>query len=254
LSIPSEGFDVEPQYLTTKEIQFIARNLLKGGDHPDAHVNSYISTHETSKIDSEKVEKLRASILEDYGDTVFNPEIIVNPPVRGPFGYAYIPLKPNAKPMRQKTFSLHGERQEAYRKVAQGWLDKKYVEFPEKGKVEWLVQGFVVPKKKPGEYRGIVDMRGPNSQTLRGHYVLPLISDLLVRQGANQLFSILDLKEAFHQQPLHPDSRHITCTFTPFGIVQWRVNVMGLMNASGQFQQMMNDRLLPVQHRGPICG
>lgn len=89
-------------------------------------------------------------------------------------------------------------------------------------------------------------MRGPNSQRLRGHYVLPLISDILVKQGANQILSILDLREAFHQQPMHPDSRHITCTYTPFGIVQWRVDVMGLMNASGKFQQMMSDRLLPV--------
>ena len=70
-------------------------------------------------------------------------------------------------------------------------------------------------------------MRGPKSQTIRGHYVLPLISDIIVRQGTKQIFSILDLKEASHQQPLHPESRHITSTYTPFGIVQWRVNVMG---------------------------
>ena len=52
---------------------------------------------------------------------------------------------------------------------------------------------------------------------------------------------------AFHQQPFHPDSRHITQCYTPDGKYQWRVNVMGFHNASQQFQQMMDDRLKPVK-------
>ena len=86
------------------------------------------------------------------------------------------------------------------------------------GRCEWLCQGFPVPKKaKEGEFawRGVVDLRGPNSQTRRDNYHLPRIDDLLVKQGVNKMFSIIDLTEAFHQQPLHPDSRPITCTYTP---------------------------------------
>jgi hypothetical protein len=94
---------------------------------------------------------------------------------------------------------------------------------------------------------GVVDMRGPNSQTRRVNFPLPCIEDLLVKQGKCQVYSILDLKQAFHQQPLHPDSRHITCCYTPDGVYQWRVNVMGLTNASQQFQQLMEDRLHPVR-------
>ena len=45
---------------------------------------------------------------------------------------------------------------------------------------------------------------------------------------------------------MHPESRHLTCTTTPNGIFQWRVRVMGLTNASAQFQQMMDDRLESV--------
>ena len=90
-------------------------------------------------------------------------------------------------------------------------------------------------------------MRGPNSQMRRVTFPLPKIEDLLLKQGKAQIFSILDLKLAFHQQPLHPESRHITCCYTPMGIFQWRVNVMGLMNASQQFQQLMEDRLQTVR-------
>ena len=125
---------------------------------------------------------------------------------------------------------------------------KKFIERPSKGLVEWLSQGFVVPKKSAKfPWRGVADMRGPNSQTRRCSYPLPCIEDILVKQGAKQIFSILDLRQAFHQQPLHPDSRHITCTHTPMGIFQWRVNVMGLKNAAIQFQMMMDDRLQSVR-------
>jgi hypothetical protein len=58
-------------------------------------------------------------------------------------------------------------------------------------------------------------MRGVNAESKRVNFPLPKIEDILIKQGANQIFSIIDLKQAFHQQPLHPDSRPITCTYTP---------------------------------------
>ena len=60
------------------------------------------------------------------------------------------------------------------------------------------------------------------------------------------MFSIIDLRTAFYQQPLDPENRPYTCTNTPLGIFQWKVNVMGLKNAAGQFQRMMDNVLIPV--------
>ena len=76
---------------------------------------------------------------------------------------------------------------------------------------------------------------------------LPVIEDLLVKQGANHIFSIFDLKQAFHQQPLEVKSRPYTTCYTPIGLFQWKVNVMGLKNASQQFQQMLDEVLGPVK-------
>ena len=64
---------------------------------------------------------------------------------------------------------------------------------------------------------GVADMRGTNSQTRHVNFPLPKIEDLLLSKGSANFFSILDLKMAFHQQPLHPESRHITCFYTPDG-------------------------------------
>ena len=111
---------------------------------------------------------------------------------------------------------------------------------------EWLSQTFpVLIKCTDFPWRGVVDMRGPNSQSRRCNYPLPKIEDILVKHGANQIFSILDLKQAFHQQPLHPAG--LSRSFTPKGFYQWRVNVMGQINASQQFQQMMGDRSSSVK-------
>ena len=92
-------------------------------------------------------------------------------------------------------------------------------------------------------WRVVVDVRGPNSQTEKCNYPLPIIEDVLVKMGGGHIFSKIDLKQAFHQQCLHEDSRPITSTHTPYGIFQWKVNVMGLKNAPIQFQQMMDDLL-----------
>ena len=86
-----------------------------------------------------------------------------------------------------------------------------------------------------------------NSMTRRANYRLPVIEVLLVRQGAKHMFSILGLKKAFHKQPLEVASRSITTCWTPFGIFQWEVNVMGLKNAPQQFQQMIDQVPTPVQ-------
>jgi hypothetical protein len=42
-------------------------------------------------------------------------------------------------------------------------------------------------------------MRGVSSQIRRVNYHLPKIEDLLIKQGAKLIFSIVDLKQAFHQ-------------------------------------------------------
>ena len=250
LHIENDQMGIRREFLSESENQEVVKRL----DEPleERKIREITITPEMEKLpegwDKERIENLRAKLHEDYDGTALRDEIEPDPPVRGLFGYAYIPLQENAVPTRQKPFQMYGERQEAFKQIVTDWIDKKFIERPQKGGVEWLSQGFAVPKKSSKfPWRGVADMRGPNSQTRRCSYPLPCIEDILVKQGSKQIFSILDLNKAFHQQPLHPDSRHITCTHTPFGIFQWRVNVMGLKNAGIQFQMMLDDRLEPVR-------
>ena len=105
-----------------------------------------------------RIVQLREDIHRDYDDVFLGTEPLKDPPVRGPYGYAYIPLKENAVPTRAKPFRLHGERFEAHRKVTEEWQDRGYIErIPEGFVSEWMYNTFVVPKKG-GEWRGVVDI------------------------------------------------------------------------------------------------
>ena len=53
------------------------------------------------------------------------------------------------------------------------------------------------------------------------------------------MWSTLDLKDGYHQMPLKPEHRYITCMSTPRGTMQWKVLVMGLNNGNAMFQRMM---------------
>ena len=70
-------------------------------------------------------------------------------------------------------------------------------------------------------------MRWVNEQCVEDAHPLPRIDEIMVRQGKSEIFSALDLKDAFYQILLAESSRSITCTTTPRGVFQWRVVVMG---------------------------
>ena len=234
------------EYLNHKDIAFLAAKFSE--EQPPAQIRGMIIAREGGPETEERIATLKEAILRDFGGKVLRSTVFPDPPERGRYGYAYIPLKEGAEPVRQKPFFMHGERREALDKITEQWIDMKFIEPASSKNSDWLSQTFPVPKKSASfPWRGVADLRGPNSQTRRCNYPLPHIEDILVKHGGNQMFSILDLKQAFHQQPLHPDSRHITCCFTPRGVFQWRVNVMGLTNAPQQFQQMIDDRLEPVK-------
>ena len=195
---------------------------------PQACVSMF-TVRPNSEPEDERIEEFRRIIFKDFEGTVLTSHVSHDPPKRGPYGEAKILLKEGAIPVRQKVFGVHGERAAAHKQVTQEWLDNGYLELAEES--EWLSMTFPVPKKNPGEWRGVVDMRGPNEHTRTSNYPLPVIERLLVIMGAKQIFSILDLKQAFHQQPLEKSSRPITACWTPLGVFQWKVNVMGLKNA-----------------------
>eukprot|EP00963_Diacronema_lutheri_P010952 scaffold1267_cov414-Pavlova_lutheri.AAC.1 len=91
-------------------------------------------------------------------------------------------------------------------------------------------------KRKDGPDRDVVDFRALNDVTVKDHFPLPLIEELLDRLSQARFFISLDLKEAYYNIRMHPDSVRYTGTITHFGLFEWLVLVMGMCNAVATFQ------------------
>jgi hypothetical protein len=111
-SLPDEGFDQQRRYLEGAELQEVAAHL--NTDYPPiGSINHMIVSREGDSKESAEVLGLRESFLSQYGGTVFRDSVYPDPPVRGEYGWASIPLKEGAIPTRAKPFFMHGERKEA---------------------------------------------------------------------------------------------------------------------------------------------
>ena len=84
-----------------------------------------VAASSTVPTDVERyIEKLHA----EFDDVVLSTDITPNPPVRGPFGYAFIPLKWDATPTRAKVMYMHGEKLEAFKTVVDNWKKEGLIE------------------------------------------------------------------------------------------------------------------------------
>ena len=138
--------------------------------------------------------------------------------------------------MKQRPFQVVGERREAMIKLIEELEKEGKVE---KGVSAWCSPAFPVAKKKPGEYRLVIDYRKLNEATMVDGQPLPRIEEILIRQGKYKIWSVLDMKDGFHQVPMAQESKHFTCMSTPLGVYQWVVMQMGLTNAPAIFQRMI---------------
>ena len=180
-------------------------------------------------------------IQKRFGRTALAERLVRDPPIRGAHGLSEINLFLNHKPRIQRPFRLVGEREAA--------LNELILEFQERGWIEpsvanWASPAFVVPKKDKGTWRVVVDYRWLNECTVPDAYPIPLIDDVLNRQGHNTIWTVLDMKNGFHQMPLKPEHRPATTMSIPGGgLWQWKVMPMGVRNGNSQFQRMMEEML-----------
>ena len=68
----------------------------------------------------------------------------------------------------------------------------------------------VLAIKKDGSYRYCVDFRRLNSVTVKEHYPVPRVEDMIDTLAGAKFFSTLDLIAAYHAFEIHPDDREKT--------------------------------------------
>jgi hypothetical protein len=105
------------------------------------------------------------------------------------------------------------------------------------------VSPIVVVLKNDKDIRVCVDMRMANQAILRENYPMPTFDDLIHRLKDAKVFSRLDVKNAFHQLELSPESREITTFITHRGLFRYMRLLFGI-NAAPEIFQKVFERIL----------
>lgn len=98
--------------------------------------------------------------------------------------------------------------------------------------------------KDNGELRLCVDMRRANMAIMRENHPLPSMEHLLPKIRKAEYFTKLDIKNAFHQVELHPNSRHITTFISSKGLYRYKRLMFGITCAPELFQKILEKMLL----------
>ncbi|XP_049886595.1 uncharacterized protein K02A2.6-like [Pectinophora gossypiella] len=98
--------------------------------------------------------------------------------------------------------------------------------------------------KDNGEVRLCVDMRRANEAISRENHPIPTMDKFLPKMRNAKYFTKLDIKDAFHQIEIHPDSRHVTTFITSKGLFRYKRLMFGISCAPEIFQKTLERMLL----------
>lgn len=156
-----------------------------------------------------------------------------------------LPLKPGAKPVKQKLRRLKPEwilkiKEEVIKQYNAGFLQVS--QYP-----EWLANIVPVPKKD-GKVRMCVDYRNLNQASPKDDFPLPHIDLLVDNTAGHEMMSFMDGFSGYNQIHLAKEDMEKTSFITPWGVFCYRVMPFGLKNAGATYQRAMTALFHDMMH------
>jgi len=102
------------------------------------------------------------------------------------------------------------------------------------------VASFFFIKKKNGKLRPVQDHRPINEWTIKNHYPLPLIPQLIDQIGDAELITTVDIRWGYNTVKIVPRDQHKAAFVTNLGLFEPMVMFFGLTKSPATFQMMMD--------------
>jgi predicted aspartyl protease len=147
-----------------------------------------------------------------------------------------IRIKPDVAPIKQRYYPMSP----AMLKVLHEEVDK----FLERGIIEpsnspWN-SPVVMVKKPSGAWRFALNLKKVNSVSIPDAYPIPYVSSILDKLRSAKFISSIDLRDAYFQIPLKPESRQYTAFTVPNkGLFQFCVAPFGHHSSGATFQRLL---------------
>lgn len=158
---------------------------------------------------------------------------------------AHIRTDPHIKPVFQPLRRVPIPLEDNVNKKLEQLLARDIIEV-KNGPTTW-VSPLVIVGKSSGETRICLDLRRVNEAVIRERFPMPVVDEYLAHLGKGKIWSKLDIREAFHQVELAPDSRDVTTFITSRGLFRFKRLPFGLVTAPEIFQRVMEELLVDCE-------
>jgi hypothetical protein len=143
-------------------------------------------------------------------------------------------LEPGAKPMAEPPRRIPYHLKERVDVAIKDMLKNDVIEeHPREDPAPW-VSNIVIAPKDDGDIRITLDAKGVNDALKSSNFPIPRQEDIKVKLAGANIFSKLDLKSAFWQLEIAPESREYTVFHASGNLFRYKRLVMGLKPAQGK--------------------
>ena len=157
----------------------------------------------------------------------------------------HIYMKDNVRPIQQPQRRMNPMLKEIVKDELQKLLKVDFI-YPISDS-QWVSPLVVVPKKN-GKWRICVDYRELNKATLKDHFPLPFIDQVLDTLAGKKLVSFLDGFSGYNQIKIALEDQDKTIFTCPWGTYAYKVLPFGLCNAPATFQREVLDIFVDLVH------